>query len=153
GCGEADFQDVMNAAPCMQHDTPPTCAMGVNQVTDRCNNIRLGQRFQDERTLPQVIFRKRPMLQSAASARTEMFADWIAAFVAGLLDMQKMSAVRVSTNHLDRDNLARQCIWNVDGPLFCFGDPVASMSEPNDVELFSHESPRAETRRCRRGPG
>ena len=81
-----------------------------------------------------------------------MFADWFATFMAGLLDMQKMPAVRVFTNYLDRDNLARQRIGNVDRPIFSFGNPISPVAEPYDVELLSQESPQAETRRCRRRP-
>jgi len=79
-----------------------------------------------------------------------MFADWFATFMAGLLDVQKMSTVWMSTNHLDRDSLARQRIGNVDRPVFRFGDSISPMPEPHDVEFLSHGSPRAETRRCRR---
>jgi hypothetical protein len=47
GCREADFQNIVNAAPCVQYDAPAACAMCVNKVTDRCNHICLGQRLQD----------------------------------------------------------------------------------------------------------
>jgi hypothetical protein len=61
-CCEADFQNIVNPAPCVQDGAPAACAMGVNQIADGCNYIRLRQRLHHKRTLPQVIFRKRPML-------------------------------------------------------------------------------------------
>ena len=81
-----------------------------------------------------------------------MLADGYAALVAGLLDVQKMSTVWMSTNHLDRDSLARQRIGNVDRSIVRFGDAISPMPEPHDVEFLSHGSLRAETRRFRRHP-
>jgi hypothetical protein len=67
------------------------------------------------------------MLQGAAAAHPEMLADRFAAFVACLLDTQKMAAIGVPANGFDSDNLARQRIGNVDRPIFCFSDPVSPM--------------------------
>ena len=145
---EANFQNIVNAPSCVEHGAPAALPMGIDQVAHRCNHIRLRECLQHKRALPQVIFRKRPVLEGAAAAGAKMLAHGFAAFVAGFFDAQKMTAVGVAFDWLDRDDFTRQCVGNVDRPICGVGDPVSPMSEPHDTELFSHASPRAGTRHC-----
>ena len=126
--------------------------MGVDQVAHGRNYLRLRERLQHKRTLPQVIFRKRPVLKSAAAAGTKMLAHGFGAFVAGFFDTQEMAAVRMAFGCLDRDDFARQRVGNVDRSFFRISDTVSPMPEAHDSELFSHARPRSRTRRCRHRP-
>ena len=90
---EADLQNIMGAAPRMQHRAPAACAMGVDQIADRRHNICLRQCLHHQRAFPQVVFGQRPVLQRAAAAGTEMLANRLGALVAGPVDMHQMPAV------------------------------------------------------------
>ena len=113
---KADLQNVMGAAPRMQHRAPAARAMGIDQIVDRRDHIRLRQCLHHQRAFPQVVFGQRPVLHRAAAAGTEMFAKRLDALVAAPVDMQQMPAVRMAGNRLDRDGLARQRIRHIDGP-------------------------------------
>ncbi len=53
--GEPDFEHVVRAAPCVQHDAPPALAMRVDEVADLGGNTRLRKRLNDKVTFPRAI--------------------------------------------------------------------------------------------------
>ena len=70
-----------------------------------------------QRALPEMVFGERPVLQRAATAVTEMFAERFNAFVAGLFDSDQAPAIRMAGDRLDHDHFAWQRIRHVDRPV------------------------------------
>jgi hypothetical protein len=149
GC-ETDLQKIMGPTPRMKYRTAPTRAVRVNQVCDRRDDIRLRQCLGHKRTLPEVVFGKRPVLQSAATTAAEMLADRTSAFVAGFIDMQEMTPVRMARDVPHRDGFTGKGIGHVDHAIGSIGDAVAAMAKPRDCELFSHAQLQAGIRCFRR---
>src|SRR5262245_13553679 len=126
---EANLQSVAIAAPSVQHGTAAAGAMSINEVVDRSDHACLRQGLPHERALPWVIFRQRPVLQRAAAADTEMFANRRAAFMARLVDMHQMAAIRMAGYRFDRDRLPGQRKWHVDRTFGRVGDTTSTITE------------------------
>ncbi len=135
---EADFQQVANAAPCMQYRTPSPLAVRVDQRLERGDDARLRERFRHQSALPQMIFGERPVLHGAAAAMGKMLADRRRAFVARSVDTIEVPAVGMAGDGLDRHRLARQRVGHVDRPCGRVGDTVAAMAEAGNRELLGH---------------
>ena len=90
------------------------------------------------------------MLQRAATAGTEMFANRFGALVASPLDVQQMPAVRMARDWLDHGDLAGQSIWHINGSFWCIGDAISAVTEATNAELLSHVSLQAGIQHCRR---
>src|SRR4029077_12315428 len=103
--------------------------MGIDEFADRRDYICVRQCLHHQRALPQVVFGQRPMLQRAATAGTEMFANWFGALVASPVDVQQMPAVRMARDWLDHGDLAGQSIWHIDGSFRCIGDAISAVTE------------------------
>ena len=112
--------------------------MRIDEIGDRRDKVRLRQRLDHQRALPQMIFGKRPVLHRAAAAGAEMLADRHRALVARSVDMHQMPPVRMTGHGVDRHHLARQRIRHKCGPNRRVGDAVAAMPQAVDGQLFGH---------------
>src|SRR5215471_10655199 len=90
------------------------------------------------------------MLHRAATTGTEMFADWFNAFVALFIDMQQVSAVRMTGNGLNRNAFTGQGARYIDRTMRSIGDTVSTMAKSADRQVLSHAGPQAEVRNCHR---
>ena len=147
---EADFQQVVIAAPGVQHRAPAALPMRVDQRLDRRQQPGCAERLHHQFALPHMIFGERPMLHGAAAAGAEMLADRLSALMARPLDMHQVAPVGVAGDRFDRHDLARQRIGYVDRPFGGVGHAVAAIAEAGNGELLSHARRLAGIRHCRR---
>ena len=147
---KSDLQNVMGPASRMQHRAPPASAMGIDEIVDRRDYIRLRQCLHHQRAFPQVVFGQRPVLQRAAAAGAEMLADRLGALVAGLSTCTRCRRSGWPGYRLDRHGLAGQSIWHIDGPSGVSATPSPRWPRRRNAELLSHAPPRAGIQHCRR---
>ncbi len=139
---KADFEHVVGAAPAMKHGAAAAVAMRVDQLGDRRLDAGLAQRLDDEAAFPGAVRRGRPMLQGAAAAGAEMWADRRDALGARLFDIEKVPSVGMTGPRLDFDGFAGQRAGNVDRAVGTVGNSVAAMAERRDGQVLNHARPR-----------
>src|SRR5271163_2165031 len=111
--------------------------MGVDEVVDLRRDAGLAQCVDHEIALPGAIARGLPVLERAASARAEMWADRRDALGARSLDAQQMAAIGVARPWLDLDGLSRQRVGHVDRPRLRQRDAVALAADVIDGQAVN----------------
>jgi hypothetical protein len=82
------------------------------------------------------------MLQGAAAANAEIWANRSDTLGARLVDIEKMPPVRVAGNVFDLDRLPRQCIGDVNRPGRTVRNPIAAMAQTIDHQSLNHARPQ-----------
>jgi hypothetical protein len=82
------------------------------------------------------------MLQGAAAANAEIWANRSDTLGARLVDIEKMPPVRVAGNAFDLDRLARQRIGHVDRAGWAIRDPIAATAQTIDHKSLNHARPQ-----------
>ena len=142
GGGKADLENVMAAAPGVEHGAAAAGTMGVDQVADRRLDPRLAQRRHDEVALPRAIKFGLPMLHGAAAADAKMRTNRRDAFAARRVDAEQLPPVGVAGNVLDLDRLAGQRPEHENRLRTALDDAVAAMADAIDHEALNHARPR-----------
>jgi uncharacterized protein (DUF2235 family) len=113
---EADFQNIAGAAPRVQYGAAAALAVGIDEVGDGRRDAGVTELRRHCLALPGAIRRRVPMLERAAAAHAEVWADRRDARGARRLDAQEVAPVRMAGPGIDLNDFARQRIRHIDRP-------------------------------------
>ncbi len=153
---KSDLEHIARAPPGVEDGAATALAMSINERIDQLAGRRephFRERLDHEAALPIAVAGRRPMLQGAAPAGSEMGADSGDALAARDLDLEEMAAVGMARPCADLGDLARQRVGHIERARLRLCDAVATPADACDVEPFNHAWHRAGIRDCRRGRG
>src|ERR1700753_3788240 len=118
--GKAYLEHVLWTDPGVQRDPPAAAAVGVDQwmyvAGDPSQDLGLRQRRDHQVAFPGAVALCFPMLEGAAAADSEMWAEWRDALRAGVRDLEQAPAVGMVTRHgRDLDGLAAKRVGHIHG--------------------------------------
>ncbi len=142
GGGETDPQLAIAAAAGMNGDAPASGAVGVDQPIDLAVDAGMHKRIDHDLAFPRAIGLRLPVLNGAAAAAAEIFAERRDPFRAGALDPRQMPAVGMICHRFDLDGLAAKRIGHEHGLAAGKGNAVAAMTDMIDDETFNHGARR-----------
>ena len=144
GRGETDLEHILSRRSAgVQRDAPAAGAVGVDQRIDLAGDACLRQRRDHEVAFPGAVVLGLPMLDRAAAADAEMWAERRDPLRAGVLDLEQAPAVGMMARHgRDLDGLAAQRVGHKTALSAGKGDAVAAMTDMIDDEAFNHGARR-----------
>ena len=122
----------------MDGDAPAACAVGVEERFDLTFDAGMRQGIDHDLAFPGAIGFRLPVLNGAAAATAEIFAERLDPFGAGALDAGQLPAVGVIGHRFGLDGLAAKRIGHEQGLAVGKGDAVAAMADMIDDEAFNH---------------
>jgi hypothetical protein len=126
----------------MKHNAATAIAMRINQIGNRRFDASLTERGDDQVPFPRAISLGVQVLQRAATANSEMPANWFDPLYARFFNVQKMSPVRLAGHGFYLDSLTWQRTGDIDRSVGSLSDPITTLPEPGDHQPLNHERPR-----------